>query len=44
MLNNIDFVAVHVFVRCTKPSLAISSQGRLVKFDSILMLLIGFLV
>ncbi len=43
MLNNIHFVASHVLM-CTMPSFAISSQGRLVKFDAILMILIGCLV
>ncbi len=43
MLNNILFVALHVLM-CTVPSFAISSQGRLVKFDAVLMLLIGCLI
>ncbi len=42
MLNNIYFVALHVFD--TVPCFVISSQGRLVKFDAVLMLLIGSLV
>ncbi len=41
MLNNIHFAALHV---SDVPSFAFSSQGRLVKFDSIPMLLIGSLV
>ncbi len=40
---NIHFVALH-FLMCTVPSFVISSQGCLVKFDGILMLLIGSLV
>ncbi len=43
MLNNIHFVALHVF-DVTVSSFVISSQGHLVKFDAILMLLIGSLV
>ncbi len=43
MLNNIHFIALHV-VMYTMLSFDISSQGRLVKFDPILMLLIGSLV
>ncbi len=36
MLNNINFVALHVFD--VHDSFAISSQGHFVKFDAILML------
>ncbi len=43
MLNNIHFVALHVLLH-TMSSFAVSSQGCLVKFDAILMLLIGSLV
>ncbi len=43
MLNNTHFVALHVLM-CTMSSFTISSQGRSVKFDAILMLLIGSLV
>ncbi len=40
MLNNIHFVALHVLMS-TVPSFAISSQGRFIKLDATLMLLIG---
>ncbi len=43
MLNNIYFVVLHVLM-CTTPSFVISSRGLLVKFDAILMLLIGSLI
>ncbi len=43
MLNNIYFVALHVLM-CTMPSFAISSQGCLIKFVPIVILLIGSLV
>ncbi len=43
MLNNIHFVDTHVLM-CTMSSFAISSKECLVKFDAILMLLIGSLV
>ncbi len=41
MLNNIHFVALHILMSTVFP-FAISSQGRLVKFDAILILLIGY--
>ncbi len=40
MLNNVHFVALHVLM-CTMSSFAISSQGRFMKFDAVLKLLIG---
>ncbi len=43
MLNNIHLVALDVLM-CATPSFAISSQGHLVKFDAILMLLFGSVV
>ncbi len=43
VLNNIHFVALHVLI-CTVSSFAISNQGILVKFDALLMLLIGSVV
>ncbi len=43
ILNNINFADLHVLMSTT-PSLAISSQDSLVKFDAILMVLIGSLV
>ncbi len=43
MLNNIHFVALYA-LKCTMPSFVISSQGRLVKSDAVLMLLIGSFV
>ncbi len=43
MLNNIHLVASHVLMH-TMSSFVISSRGRLVKFDVILMLFIGSLV
>ncbi len=43
MLNDIHFAALHVLM-CTMPSFAISSQGCFIKFDAVLMLLIGSLV
>ncbi len=42
MLNNIHFAALHVLMY-TMSSFTISSQGCLVKFEAVLMLLIGFL-
>ncbi len=42
-MNNINLVALHVS-DVHKSSFTMSSQGCLVKFDAILMLLIGSLV
>ncbi len=39
-MNNIYFVALHVLM-CIMSSSAISNQGHLVRFDAILMHLIG---
>ncbi len=41
MLNNFHFVALHVFM-CTMPSFVISSQGCLVKFDAVSVVVLLF--
>ncbi len=43
MLNNVHFVALHVLMG-TISSFAISNQGRFIKFDAVLMVLICFCV
>ncbi len=44
MLNNIHLFLLCMLLMSKKPSSVISSQGRLVKFDDILRLLVGSFV